>query len=135
MPGRSNGPKGVDDELVLVPRLRVLRGETIVIGPGKVDLLDAIAASGSIRKAAASLGMSYMRAWELVQVMNRSFREPLVVSHRGGSGSGGATLTETGEAVRTLYRSMEKTARKAMATDWRRLRKLAAARIGDVIHR
>ena len=89
------------------PRLRVLLGAAIAIGPGKADLLDAIAASGSISAAAKRMGMSYRRAWLLVDTMNNCFRAPLVASARGGSGGGGARLTPLGEEVLARYRDME----------------------------
>lgn len=88
-------------------RLRLVRGGTIVLGPGKADLLDAVRDSGSLRKAAAELGMSYMRAWSLVKTMNAAFREPLVALARGGASHGGATLTPSGAKVLALYRRME----------------------------
>jgi len=72
------------------PRLRILLGAEIAIGPGKADLLEAIARSGSISAAGRELGMSYRRAWNLVEVMNRSFRAPLVETLTGGAGGGGA---------------------------------------------
>src|SRR5262245_5104536 len=62
----------------LVPRLRVLCGEDVALGPGKVDLLVLIDQTGSIREAAERMGMSYMRAWKLVKTMNACFKEPLV---------------------------------------------------------
>lgn len=89
------------------PRLRVLLGAAIAIGPGKADLLDAIAVSGSISAAAKRMGMSYRRAWLLVDTMNRCFSGPLVASARGGTGGGGARLTPLGEEVLTRYREME----------------------------
>lgn len=89
------------------PRLRVLLGAAVAIGPGKADLLDAIAASGSISAAAKRMGMSYRRAWLLVDTMNSCFRGPLVASARGGTGGGGARLTPLGEEVLTRYRDME----------------------------
>jgi molybdate transport system regulatory protein len=94
--------------LRLRPRLRVLRGEEIVLGPGKADLLSAIARTAELRRAAASLGMSYMRAWKLVQIMNRAFREPLVETARGGARRGSARLTATGRRALALYRQMER---------------------------
>ena len=97
------------------PRIRVLRGTAIALGPGKADLLDAIRATGSIREAAESLGMSYMRAWHLVQTMNAEFREPLVSTVRGGTGHGGTSVTAAGEAVLVLYRSMESASVRAVA--------------------
>jgi molybdate transport system regulatory protein len=92
---------------VLKPRLRLVVGGTIVLGPGKADLLDAIRDTGSLRRAAARLGMSYMRAWTLVKTMNAAFREPLVTLARGGAAHGGAILTPTGLKALALYRAME----------------------------
>ena len=89
------------------PRLRVLLGAAIAIGPGKADLLDAIAVSGSISAAAKRMGMSYRRAWLLVDTMNSCFQGPLVASARGGSGGGGARLTPLGQEVLARYRDME----------------------------
>ncbi|HEV3455395.1 MAG TPA: LysR family transcriptional regulator [Thermoanaerobaculia bacterium] len=106
------------------PRIRVLRGSEIALGPGKVALLDAIHAGGSITAAARTLGMSYMRAWKLVQTMNACFREPLVTTRRGGKTHGSAVLTATGERALALYRAMEAESRDAMAATWRELRLL-----------
>jgi len=77
------------------------------MGPGKADLLDAIAQTGSISAAARSMDMSYRRAWMLVDLMNRSFREPLVRSAIGGTRGGGAQLTEAGMRVLAQFRLME----------------------------
>ena len=104
------------------PRIRVLRGSSIALGPGKVDLLDAIEETGTLSGAAQRLRMSYMRAWKLVQAMNACFREPLVETARGGSVHGGAFLTETGKAVRDLYRRMEADSLRAMSPAWEELR-------------
>ena len=108
----------------LVPRLRVMRGPTILLGPGKADLLDAIDRLGTIRDAANELDMSYMRAWKLVQTMNDGFRQPLVVVHRGGPARGGAELTATGRAVLRFYRALESDALEATKATWAKLRKL-----------
>ena len=70
------------------PRLRVLMGSSIAMGPGKADLLQAIADAGSITRAARHMGMSYRRAWLLVETMNLCFRAPLVAASRGGAGGG-----------------------------------------------
>ena len=78
-----------------------------MMGPGKAELLDRIAASGSIAAAAREMGMSYKRAWMLVETMNAAFREPVVDSTRGGTGGGGARLTGTGEAVLAHFRAIE----------------------------
>ena len=89
------------------PRFRILRGGDIALGPGKVELLALIGQTGSINKAARRMGMSYMRAWSLVQTMNRCFKKPLVFATHGGEGGGGAELTETGRQILTLYRQLE----------------------------
>jgi molybdate transport system regulatory protein len=107
---------------VLKPRWRVLRRSEIVLGPGKADLLEAIGKTGSLRLAARDLRMSYMRAWKLVQTMNRAFRDPIVQTRRGGARHGAARLTRTGQAVLALYREMEKKSLSAAAPAWRRLR-------------
>ncbi|HEV7784864.1 MAG TPA: LysR family transcriptional regulator, partial [Thermoanaerobaculia bacterium] len=102
----------------LRPRLRILHHEAIALGPGKADLLEAIARAGTLAEAAKALDMSYMRAWKLLQTMNACFREPLVTTARGGSVHGGAVLTETGRTALALYRRMEAESLKAMALAW-----------------
>lgn len=117
-------PRPVDPKrVVVVPRIRFVRGTVIVLGPGKADLLEAIERTGSIRAAASALGMSYMRAWSLVRVMNTQFRTPLVRSERGGTAHGGATVTPLGVRVVRLYRAMEQAALDAVAPGLARLKK------------
>lgn len=106
------------------PRLRFPHAAPLAFGPGKATLLGFIAATGSIRTAAAELGMSYARAWSLVREMNLLFRAPLVSVARGGGTGGGATLTPTGEEVLMRYRRMEENCRVATLTDWQALQKL-----------
>ena len=109
----------------LLARLRIVDDEdTIILGPGKADLLEALERSGSIRDAAAELGMSYMRAWTLIRIMNERFREPLVEAARGGSRRGGAKLTPAGRAVLRLYRRMTKASERASTPALRELRRL-----------
>jgi molybdate transport system regulatory protein len=109
----------------LVPRLRVIHRGEIALGPGKLDLLSAISAGGTLAQAARTLGMSYMRAWNLLGTMNDAFRSPLVVLRRGGPrGGGGARLTPLGEEVLALYREMERAGLRAAAPAWRKLRRL-----------
>jgi molybdate transport system regulatory protein len=111
----------------LRPRFRIQAGKAIAFGPGKADLLEQIAATGSIGSAASRMGMSYMRAWSLVRDMNKYFREPVVMAARGGSQRGGATLTKTGRQALTAYRRMEQRSLKAARTDWQTLKKLLRA--------
>lgn len=98
-------------------RLRLLFGDRLVLGPGKAELLAGIAQTGSIAAAGRAMGMSYKRAWSLVEEMNAAFRTPLVSSARGGAGGGGAVLTETGLAVLGAYRSMVAATDRACAED------------------
>ncbi|MGZ3699881.1 MAG: winged helix-turn-helix domain-containing protein, partial [Bdellovibrionota bacterium] len=108
----------------LVPRIRIVSGEEIAFGPGKADLLEAIARTGKIRDAAESLDMSYMRAWKLIRTMNEAFREPVVEASRGGSARGGATLTDLGRRVLELYRAMEKKAARSASREWNEMKRL-----------
>lgn len=87
---------------------RVMAKGERAFGPGKADLLERIAAEGSISKAAKSMEMSYSRAWQLVDAMNQSFRKPLVESTAGGRKGGGAVLTAMGKDVLALFRKMER---------------------------
>jgi molybdate transport repressor ModE-like protein len=77
------------------------------IGPGKAELLGRIAATGSIAAAARDMGMSYKRAWMIVETLNAMFDTPLVDSARGGPGKGGATLTPRGRDVLAEYQAIE----------------------------
>ncbi len=100
-----------------------MAGEDIAIGPGKADLLAAIAETGSIAAAGRTLDMSYRRAWLLVETMNRCFRSPVVEAAKGGSKGGGARLTMLGAEVLKGYRRMEAKATRAIAGDVARLRR------------
>ena len=95
-------------------KLRVMFGPEIAMGPGKAELLEAIAATGSISASAKRLGMSYRRAWLLVDTMNRCFREPLVASAAGGTGGGGAHVTEFGHEVLARFRAMSRAIDRAL---------------------
>jgi molybdate transport system regulatory protein len=85
------------------PRVRILAGSEIAIGPGKADLLRAIDDTGSISAAARRMGMSYRRAWLLVHTMNDCFQSPLVEAAKGGAAGGGAQLTTAGRDVLRHY--------------------------------
>ena len=113
-------------------RLRITKGCDIAVGPGKIELLEAIANTGSISAAAKTLGMSYRRAWLLVATMNRCFEAPVVTAETGGSRGGGAQVTPLGEEVVRRYRHAESTAHKAAASDLRALKRMLAS--GDVRH-
>jgi len=94
-------------------RLRITKDEDIAVGPGKIDLLEAIAATGSISAAAKRLAMSYRRAWLLVDTMNRCFKVPVVEAEAGGRRGGGAALTPLGAEVVRRYRHAEALAARA----------------------
>ncbi len=95
-------------------KLQLVCGELFALGPGKADLLDAIEAQGSISAAGRALGMSYRRAWLLVDEVNRCFKDPLVETLRGGGRERGARLTEAGRAVLADYRALEEQAASVM---------------------
>jgi molybdate transport system regulatory protein len=94
------------------------------IGPGKIALLEAIRTTGSISGAARSIGMSYRRAWLLVEEINRSLREPAVTAETGGARGGGAAITPVGERIVGLYRAIEAQARTAAHGEFRAIGKL-----------
>lgn len=108
------------------PRLRVLLGERIAIGPGKAALLEAIARYGSISAAARANGMSYRRAWNLVDTMNKCFIAPLVVSSAGGQHGGGASLTDLGREALASYQAMEIKAARAVAREFEAFQRFLA---------
>jgi molybdate transport system regulatory protein len=111
-------------------RLRILSGDLIALGPGKVDLLESIGTEGSISQAARERHLSYRRAWNMVDTMNKCFKEPLVISVTGGKGGGGAELSPAGKKVIKLYREMENKANAAIQTEWKTLQKLLPTRRG-----
>ncbi|MCM2483683.1 winged helix-turn-helix domain-containing protein [Burkholderia glumae] len=96
-------------------RMRIRRGETVALGPGKVTLLEAVREHGSISAAARHLGMSYRRAWLLIDELNRSLRAPATHSEQGGASGGGCTLTPVGESIVALYREIEDEAQRHCA--------------------
>ena len=89
-------------------QLRIMLEEEIAFGPGKADLLDAIRDTGSISAAGKKMGMSYRRAWLLVDTMNRCFQQPLVDTAKGGAQGGGAQLTELGLQLLNQYRELQR---------------------------
>ena len=103
---------------MLLARLRVMCGNDIALGPGKVDLLRHIQSSGSILAAARAMNMSYMRAWKLLKTMEACFKKPLIKKSRGGIGGGNAHLTPEGLRALDLYDKMENQSLNATAHTW-----------------
>ena len=106
-------------------RLRVTAGEAIFVGPGKIALLEAIRDTRSITAAAKAMGMSYRRAWVLVDELNRSLASAAVESAIGGAHGGGSALTRLGVELVDVYRRIEATAARTCAKDIARLLELA----------
>ena len=98
-------------------KIRITNDSEVVMGPGKADLLDAIDVCGSISSAARQMGMSYRRAWELVDVMNKCFKQPLVTLSTGGQRGGGAQLTDFGRFILKNYRDLITKANLAVAVE------------------
>ena len=101
----------------LAPRLRILFGEATALGPGKVELIEAIERAGSISGAAKHMGMSYRRAWNLVDAINHDFKEPIILTNVGGRGGGGATISPIGHEILSRYRKIEDQAMVSVAKD------------------
>lgn len=97
--------------------LRVLGASRPAMGPGRAALLSHIARTGSITSAARAMGMSYRRAWQLVEALNASFTEAVVLTAVGGKRGGGAVVTPFGRRILAQYRLMEGKATAAIATD------------------
>jgi molybdate transport system regulatory protein len=104
-------------------RFRVDFGRHEAVGPGKIALLEQIERGGSLSEAARILGMSYRRAWQLLESVNGSFARPAVVTARGGRGGGGATLTPFGRRLIRLYRGFDA-----------EVQTLAGRRFGPIMH-
>jgi molybdate transport system regulatory protein len=98
-------------------RIRIPFGDDYAVGPGKADLLEAIARTGSISAAGRELKMSYRRAWLLVDTMNRCFQQPLVETATGGASGGGARVTDLGRDILRRFRAIEAKASLAIQDD------------------
>jgi molybdate transport system regulatory protein len=103
--------------------LRVLGKRGPAIGPGKAELIERIADTGSISAAARAMGMSYRRAWQLVEALNKDYRERVVTTAAGGARGGGASVTAFGQRLVAEYRAMEEKAAKAIARDLQRFQR------------
>jgi molybdate transport system regulatory protein len=105
-------------------RLRIGNDPSLALGPGKVALLEAIADTGSISAAGRKLGMSYRRAWLLVDALNHAFAQPVITTATGGREGGGTALTPTGVEVVRRYRRIEALATAAATREINALQKL-----------
>lgn len=113
VPSRSTGVAAPAARISI--RLDLASGARV--GPGKIALLEEIARHGSISAAGRALRMSYRRAWELVEDLNRHLGTAVVSASTGGSGGGGARLTPTGEALVAAYRAIERGTELAAAAE------------------
>lgn len=108
---RGKGNRRNKDRMSETPptrlKLRLEFGAPLTLGPGKARLLELIDDLGSISAAGREMGMSYKRAWSLIEEMNAAFARPVVESSRGGPGGGGARLTDTGQEVLVRFRKLE----------------------------
>ena len=104
-------------------RIRIGVGENIAIGQGKADLLESIGRTGSISAAARELGMSYRKAWMLVDEMNQCFRSPVVLAAKGGLRGGGAQVTPLGQEALGRFREIQAKASSAIERDVRNFRR------------
>jgi len=120
---RASGKRGGSQ-----PQIRIMFRKAIAMGPGKADLLRAIEDSGSISAAARDLGMSYRRAWLLVDTMNQCFKSPVVETLTGGQRGGGARVTELGREVLGRYVAMEAKAAASVRRDLAAFTRLMAGR-------
>jgi molybdate transport system regulatory protein len=91
----------------VMARPRVYLGADLAVGPGKIDLLREVAKGRSISAAARAMGLTYKRAWLLIDSLNQGFGQPVVIASSGGKGGGGAQLTPLGEALVKRYMALQ----------------------------
>ncbi len=106
--------------------LRIKFGSRAHLGPGKIELMELIEKLGSISAAGKAMGMSYRRAWLIIDGLNALFAEAVVVKQTGGSGGGGAVLTDLGRNIVRRYRRIERSAVEQSAADLKALAKVLA---------
>jgi molybdate transport system regulatory protein len=119
---RSMRRKRRTQTMAPVIRIRIDFADNVHVGPGKVALLEAIKSTGSISDAARSLGMSYRRAWMLINSLKQGFSEAVTISAAGGAGGGGARVTSFGSSLIKQYRTLE-----------REVGRLGAQRLTDIV--
>jgi molybdate transport system regulatory protein len=107
--------------------IRIDLGSETALGPGKARLLELIDTEGSIRGAAAAMGMSYRRAWLLLQDIEATMGAPVISAETGGVKGGGTSLTKLGRAVVAQYRKIEERASQSVDTELRALSEMAQA--------
>lgn len=112
-------------------QLRLVADKDVVLGPGKAQLLESVERTGSISAAARALGMSYKKAWQLIDTMNRHFAAPLVATATGGEQRGGARLTPFGQRVLVHYRALVRQLDPAFSSEAGELLALMAPRDHD----
>ena len=107
-------------------RIRVICGDEIAMGQGKADLLEAIGETGSISAAGRRLGLSYRKAWLMVDEMNRCFSVPVVEAIKGGAKGGGARVTPLGLEALRQYRAIQALSQEAIQSELAAFRRLLA---------
>ncbi|MGI4727681.1 MAG: winged helix-turn-helix domain-containing protein [Janthinobacterium lividum] len=95
-------------QLKLTGRIWLENAEGKVLGAGRVELLERIQQSGSLRQAALQMKMSYKQAWEMIQHMNQQLGEPVIIANRGGKGGGSTVITEKGLKAIALFHNCQK---------------------------
>lgn len=107
-------------------RPHITMGEGITFGPGKIELLRKVGEGHSISSAARALGLTYKRAWTLIDTLNRGFGRPVVQTSSGGKGGGGARLTPLGEELVARYLALETAGERALEAELTALAELAS---------
>ena len=114
-------------------RVRIYFDATLAIGPGRIELLEGVRRTGSLSQAARDMGMSYRRAWLLMQSLNESLSSPASLATRGGRRGGGATVTATGRALIGTYRRTEAKVARNISTQFARFARSATTPSGSKV--
>ena len=105
-------------------KLKIQLGKYSFFGPGKIFLLETIIETGSISSAAKKIGMSYRKAWKLIDDLNKLSNKRLVITNTGGKGAGGTKITEEGKSLIKLYRRIEKKAFLGMKNEKKEIERI-----------
>jgi len=127
----ARAPRRASRRRAVSVRFRVDFGLVSSLGPGKIELLEAICATGSLSQGARGIGLSYRRAWQLIEDLNRSFRREVVAAKRGGAGGGGANVTPFGRQLIASYRSFEERVQAQAARSFARFGRVVARASGS----